>query len=154
MSDDVEQFYSAWIATFDGKPRKLSCNWHVDRVWRRSISNFIKTEEDQVSIYHTLRVLMEEMEEQKFYSLLESFLSSIQSDKAFEKCSDYFDAKYGRRYEQWAFCYRKRAGINTNMYAESFHRVLKHVYMKGKINKRLDSIIHYFVVEICKRQSI
>ena len=36
-------------------------------------------------IYHTLRVLMEEMEEQKFHSLLESFLSSIQSDKAFKK---------------------------------------------------------------------
>ena len=28
------------------------------------------------------------------------------------------------------------------LYAESFHHVLKHVYMKGNINKCLDSVIH------------
>ena len=31
------------------------------------------------------------------------------------------------------------AFINTNMYVEAFHRVLKYVYMKGKVNKRLDN---------------
>ena len=28
------------------------------------------------------------------------------------------------------------------MYVESFHRVLKHVYLKGKVNKRIDKCIH------------
>ena len=28
--------------------------------------------------------------------------------------------------------------MNTNMYVEAFHRVLKHLYLKGKINKRVD----------------
>ena len=32
--------------------------------------------------------------------------------------------------------------MNTNMYVEAFHRVLKYVYMKGKVNKRLDKCIH------------
>lgn len=39
-------------------------------------------------------------------------------------------------------CYRKKAGINTNMHVESFHRLLKYVYMKGKVNKRVDKCLH------------
>ena len=43
--------------------------------------------------------------------------------------------------EQWAACYRKSANIITNMYIESFHRI-KHLYMKGKTNRRIDNLIH------------
>ena len=32
--------------------------------------------------------------------------------------------------------------MNTNMYVEAFHRVLKYVYMKGRVNKRLDKCIY------------
>ena len=38
-------------------------------------------------------------------------------------------------------CFRKESLINTNMYVEAFHRVLKHAYLKGKVNKRLDKCI-------------
>ena len=38
-------------------------------------------------------------------------------------------------------CYRKEATVNTNMYVEAFHRVLKYIYFKGKVNKRLDNCI-------------
>ena len=37
---------------------------------------------------------------------------------------------------------RKSANINTNMYIESFHRILKHLYMKAKANRRIDNLIH------------
>ena len=37
---------------------------------------------------------------------------------------------------------RKDAFINTNMYVEAFHRVLKYAYMKGKVNKRLDNCLY------------
>lgn len=85
---------------------------------------------------------MEEMEQTKFARLLENAILHMTSDPKTAKFSQYFQQTYAVRYEQWAFCFRKAAGINTNMYAESFHRVLKYVYMKGNINKRLDSIIH------------
>ena len=32
--------------------------------------------------------------------------------------------------------------MNTNMYAESFHRVLKIVYLNLKHNRRVDSLIY------------
>ena len=31
------------------------------------------------------------------------------------------------------------------MYVEAFHRLLKHVYMKGKYNKRVDKCVHMLV---------
>ena len=37
----------------------------------------------------------------------------------------------------WATCYRASAGININMYVESFHRTLKYIYMKGSVNKSI-----------------
>lgn len=43
---------------------------------------------------------------------------------------------------EWAACYRRDASVNTNMYVEAFHRVLKYVYFKGKVNKRLDKFIY------------
>lgn len=49
---------------------------------------------------------------------------------------------YVKRKQQWTGCYRKSSFINTNMYVEAFHRVLKHVYMEGKVNKRVDKCIH------------
>ena len=37
-------------------------------------------------------------------------------------------------------CFHKESLINTNMYVEAFHRVLKRVYLKGKVNKCLDKL--------------
>ncbi len=35
MSDDAEQFFTAWKAVFGhGQTKKLLCAWHVDRAWR------------------------------------------------------------------------------------------------------------------------
>ncbi len=30
MSDDAEQYHTAWVLTFGGHPHKLLCTWHVD----------------------------------------------------------------------------------------------------------------------------
>ena len=51
--------------------------------------------------------------------------------------TDYFNKTYNKRKEQWTKCYHIRAGINTNMYFETFYHVLKHIYMKGNVNKRV-----------------
>ncbi len=39
----------------------------------------------------------------------------------------------------------ERMQVSTNMYTESFHRVLKYVYMKGRVNKRMDAIINLLI---------
>ena len=48
-----------------------------------------------------------------------------------------FETHYAKNKKQWAGCYRKHPFVNTNMYVEAIHRVLRYIYMKGKVNKRL-----------------
>ena len=69
MTDDAEQFYNAWINAFGGNPHKLLCTWHVDRAWRRHLLS-LKDQELSQTVYHNLRVLLEETDEKKFEHLL------------------------------------------------------------------------------------
>ena len=142
MSDLAEQFYNAWTSTFHHckAPNRLLCMWHVDRAWRKNIE---KLEDDQlkITVYHNLRVLLEENDVCKFEVLQNRTLKSLQDSPLTCDFADYFECHYAKRKEQWATCYRKEASINTNMYVEAFHRVLKYVYLKGKVNKRLDNCI-------------
>ena len=71
MSDLTEQYYTTWISSFRGKPRKIVCTWHVDRAWREQLRE-INNLELEVAVYHHLRVLMEEPNEEKFELLLDS----------------------------------------------------------------------------------
>ena len=54
---------------------------------------------------------------------------------------EYFTKFYVQRKSQWATCYRKKSGINTNMYVNSFHCLVKYIYMRGRANKRIDKLL-------------
>ena len=85
---------------------------------------------------------MEEVDVTKFKQLLKCDIDDMRMCEGLQQLFQYFENVHCSRCEQWALCHRKAAGIITNMYTESFRRVLKYVYMQGKINKRMDSIIH------------
>ena len=51
MSDMVEQYYLAWVSVFDRAPRKLLCTWHVDRVWRGALQQYVQGMERQAAVY-------------------------------------------------------------------------------------------------------
>ena len=140
MSDDAEQFYSEWTTIFGGTPQKLLCTWHVDRAWRKSLSKGTD-KQSQISVYHKLRVLLEETNVERFDLLLQNTVLQWSEDPSTVEFYKYFPAHYSQRFKQWAMCYRKRACINTNMFVEAFHRVLKYVYLKGTVNKRIDACI-------------
>ena len=59
MSDDANQYNKCWSQVFKRQPKRLLCIWHVDRAWHNAISR-INEQELQISVYHTLRVLVEE----------------------------------------------------------------------------------------------
>nr|ABR23447.1 hypothetical protein [Ornithodoros parkeri] len=46
------------------------------------------------------------------------------------------------RVEEWATCFRTECDISTNMKLESFHKVLKYLFLDKKANKRTDKLIH------------
>ena len=44
--------------------------------------------------------------------------------------------------KEWATYYRVGTIVNTNMFVESFRRLLKVVYMNNKQNRRVDLLVH------------
>ena len=139
MSDCAEQYYGAWVEVFEGTPKKLLCIWHVDKAWRRKLNECITEKEDRITIYHHLRVLLEEKDIARLRILLQQFLSFLHKDQlAF---LTYFQNEYVPHIEEWAYAYRHGAEINTNMYVETFHRVLKVVYLDSKQNRRVDHLL-------------
>ena len=115
--------------------------WHVDRAWRENIRQ-LKDSQLQATIYHNLRLLLEETNQQSFEILLKETLDQLKQSSLTASFAKYFETHYVSKKEQWAACYRRDASINTNMYVEAFHRVLKYVYLKGRVNKRLDRFIY------------
>lgn len=89
-----------------------------------------------------LRVLLEELDQKQFQELLKKISMKLKESELTADFGEYFIQQYCQNPQEWAGCYRKHAFINTNMYAESFHRVLKYVYLKGKVNKRMDFCIN------------
>ena len=140
MTDLAEQFYTAWVAAFANRPNKLLCVWHVDRAWRENIRQ-LKDPELEATVYHNLRLLLEETDKQKFEILLQQTIKEFKTSSITATFGKYFETHYAKTKEQWAACYRKDAFVNTNMYVEAFHRVLKH-YLKGRVNRRLDKFLY------------
>ncbi len=137
MSDMATQYFSACKEVFDSsKTKYLWCSWHVDKAWRKAIKKYFKSGDEQRNIYHQLRVLMMETSKISFQIMLPKFLSLVNSSAFFE----YFQI-YCNHSEQWALCFRIGTPVNTNMYSESFHRVLKICYLNHKYYRRLDSLI-------------
>ena len=67
MSDLADQYYSAWVPTFNCNPplQKLLCTWHVDRAWRENLK-MISDNNLKITVYHNLRVLLEETDVHMF----------------------------------------------------------------------------------------
>ena len=112
--------------------------WHVDRAWRGALGNKIGDDDLQCKVYHSLHTITEEPDINIFHKLLLNFEQQLQEHVETRNFAEYFHTYYSSRKEQWATCYRRQAGINTNMHIESFQHLLKYVYMKGKVNKRVD----------------
>ncbi len=81
---------------------------------------------------------MDETDETKFEDMLQKAIEQMLNSDNSREFGEYFETYYSKRKAQWASCYRKSSGINTNMYVESFHKVLKYIYFKGKTNGRVD----------------
>ncbi|XP_076445334.1 uncharacterized protein LOC143283108 [Babylonia areolata] len=141
MSDLASSFYNAWCAVFPVPKRRLYCTWHVDKAWRKKLRESVPDMEEQAQLYYMLCMLRSEVEEGIFCKKMTEFEEYCNQN--FPNFHNYFQSEYVRenRVLYWAACFRKGVFANTNMYVESFHRVLKDIYFQRKQNKRVDSLL-------------
>ncbi|XP_077560873.1 uncharacterized protein LOC144175708 [Haemaphysalis longicornis] len=125
MSDDAPSFYNAWQEVMGDAKRRLLCAWHVDKNWREDIRKHVP---DKPVPSPAGRILLLVRPGRNRRAGLITF-------------KEYIEKHYGHRPKCWAACYRRAAGINTNMRLEALHMVLKYCYLDGKQNQRVDRLI-------------
>ncbi|XP_026464645.1 uncharacterized protein LOC113367234 [Ctenocephalides felis] len=125
MTDDAPAYFNAWSSVMGVPQHKLLCSWHVSRSWKRSVSNKILNREKREVIYQKLIELKMILDEDDFWSNLNSYLNELEKDDDAKLFVKYFKKFYYSRATTWAYCYRKGLGINTNMFLESFHNQMK-----------------------------
>lgn len=124
---DAPDFFNASSKVMKPPKHHLLCVWHVDRNWQKYISQ--KVEGDRKFndfVYKQVRCIME-TQEQEFKNSIKQVVNHF--------CSQDCTKAFGNRPHLWAFCYHSGLGINTNMFLESMHKVLKHIYLEGKKSK-------------------
>ncbi|XP_065899007.1 uncharacterized protein [Dysidea avara] len=142
MTDDDNTGWSAARNVF-GEIRHLLCRWHVDRAWKNKIRSVAS--QHQKELYQTLCILSSELDLPTFETRMAQFIkvwTPLEPD--FVK---YFSDHYQSRAEKWATCHQhfKHGDTDTNMYLESFHNQLKTNYLNGKVNRRVDFLIHHLL---------
>ena len=89
--------------------------------------------------------MLETTDVHQFELLLENFKKECSEDDDVKDFGVYLNNNYAKRCKLWAHCHRLYAGINTKMFLEAFHKVLKHIYMNVKINKRIDMCLAHLL---------
>ncbi|KAF0755804.1 MULE domain-containing protein [Aphis craccivora] len=135
MSDDAPAFYNTWSGVMGNVKHQLLCSWH-------SLKKRNLFPKHCVSYVHQTSV-------QDFQNHLSKFIEDLMSDDDTKAFGIYFEKYYARRTKLWAYCFRFMLGINTNMYLESFHKILKHIYSEERKVKRLDKTINA-LMKICR----
>ena len=82
------------------KYKKLLCAWHIDKAWRKALSDHVKSRQEQIEIYHMLRSLLTETAENSFRIKLQQLMSYLSVNH--DRFRQYFEREYVKRIPQWA----------------------------------------------------
>ena len=124
MSDDYPTYNNAWSKAMSETKKKLA---YMEHWWKLApgIKSNKKCWKKNVSYINFLELIDEEI----FSALMNRFIANCKRGEELGSFLEYFQT-YVNRCKLWARCYRTAAGINTNMYLEFLHKVLKYIYMK------------------------
>ncbi|XP_054280779.1 uncharacterized protein LOC128998596 [Macrosteles quadrilineatus] len=141
MADMAAVFYNSWKSVMGDVEKRLFCTWHVQRAWQKKV-NHIKNEGKRRKVNKMMFTLLYEIDERAFESILPVFLDDLCADTDTAVFGKYVADNYVENRMSWAYCYRKNAGIYTNMHLERLHGIFKHFYSRGETAKRLDLTVH------------
>jgi len=139
MSDDDNATRKAFKDAFGEDVRTMFCYWHLREAWKRNLKR-IKDLVARDIINSLLKATLTARREEEYKEILH-LLKTL-----FPNCEDfmqYFESYYLPKDEDWARCHRNfyHDGVDTNMLLESFHNLIKTVYLLRKQNWRVDTLL-------------
>nr|CAI5845079.1 unnamed protein product [Callosobruchus analis] len=157
MSDDDPKYYDAWVKIMGNLPKRLLCTWHVVKNWNIQGKKKIKDLILRNEMKKEMKRIINETNEDKFLELVNAYLLKLQiaNEEDFVTYLTRYYFQDEERIKMWAHCYRKNAGINTNMAIESLNNLLKTNQLKrsarATIEKLLDKIEELVDIKMWKR---
>ncbi|XP_018576606.1 uncharacterized protein LOC111692391 isoform X2 [Anoplophora glabripennis] len=89
-----------------------------------------------------IKKILNETDEEKFLYLVDAYCNKLETanETAF---LNYLKKNYfqSNRTQMWAHCYRKNAGVNTNMSVESLNNFLKNNQLKRRANVTVEKLL-------------
>ena len=104
-------FIPHWSPGDQRHAQKIPCSWNVDHDWRCVLKN-ISNKKEKCQIYHTR---LDKENGNNFELLFNKFMTCNNNNESAQHFAKYFKQEYSQCKHQWATCYLKTAGINTNM---------------------------------------
>lgn len=129
MSDMPETYYNSWCRIMNEPERWFLNPWHVHERWRlecNSVTDVVERKKLLLELYDLSSTINEEY----FWQKLKDFVNS--NDKKRAKFLVYFRAHYANCTETWAYCYRMREGVDTNVYCKTAYKKFKQQFMKNE----------------------
>ena len=118
MSDDAEQYFSAWVDVFACTPKKLLCSYWA---WRKNILEKVKDVGIRSKILNSLLEMSTHQDTAIVHTMIANFLECCALNPKTIIFGKYFETMYSKCIEQWTISFRQGAYIKTNMLLESFH---------------------------------
>ncbi|KAK3928240.1 Zinc finger protein 511 [Frankliniella fusca] len=119
----------------------ILCIWHIHRTLQANIRNHIKDTDLVQEIYVVMCSMINATTEEEFRKLEAAFkLMYANVSPGFFK---YMTETFLPKAKKWAKCFRQNyhGNVDTTMHVESFHNILKTVYLNRKPNKRVDDLL-------------
>ncbi len=149
MSDTRLCYFESWKGIMGSPETFLFCDWHVSKAWNTNLRSKIHNKVKRQEIRVKMESLKREINENTFYDKLVELLNMEDDDTV--NFLYYFQQEYLHCVQQWAYCFRYMAGINTNMSLEGFHRILKYIHSKGKKIPTLPEVLTHVLDYLRKK---
>lgn len=144
MSDDDPSYYHAWRAVMGKPTKKLLCTWHVAKSWERKAKKLFGKEKSHfIKLLEVKDEISKERFEKKVKKISKMWLNGTSQEKEY---FEYFNKFYYSRKEEWANCFRIKAGVTTNNYVEASFGSLKRSLRLTK-GKRLDELLNQILIK-------
>ncbi|KAK3924323.1 Methionyl-tRNA formyltransferase [Frankliniella fusca] len=144
ITDDDPALINSMNMGFQELIRHILCDWHFKRTMQAQLHSKVKETELEDQMFKELCVIIDLPQESEFKLTLKAFINKYENGKKTKSFVDYFKTYCLKKRMQWAKCYRRfpHGNVETTMYVESFHNILKTIYLKRKPNKRIETLVN------------
>ncbi|KAF6201536.1 hypothetical protein GE061_003927 [Apolygus lucorum] len=142
MTDTTELYFRAWCKTIGTPVHRFFCSWHVEKDWKKNLNKVEGDQSLKILVYEKIRMTQMESNVYAFRRMFDTLMSDLLGNAKTRNFGEYVHDRYTNSTRNWAFCYRRSAGINSSTHVERMHGIFRHFYVQGKKIKRLDKAIY------------